>query len=423
MSDTKTLSSLSKLLKIGLFANSIEWYEFSIYGFLSAVIGQLFFPETSTAQSLIQSLAIFATGYLMRPLGSLFFGYYSDRYGRRTSLRLSLIMMSVPTVLIGLLPTYKAIGYLATGLLSALRLIQGFASGGELPISVCYVFEASPPHYRTLLCCSTSMSAPIGFLCGSAISALLFGCLDNEAIHAWAWRIPFLLGAPLTLWIMSLRREIIETKPSSQFRRELSPNPFLTLLSSERKAIVIGISLVLFSSVGGVYLLSLWMPLYLTHFLQYPAAFIHSMNTLLSSIGILFSFFIAYITRFTNAQMMMKVATLTSVILAYPLFKAMQFASHFSLFFILLILRLPISIIQSIIMETLGTLFASHHRATGLSLVLTLPPAILGGATPLVCTYITHRMGLLFPAFYLIILTLPLLLSIVHLNFKKESVS
>src|SRR5689334_5246226 len=105
-----------KLIALGLFANLFEWYEFSVYGYLSAVIAQLFFQETTPLLGLIKIFALFATGYLARPLGALFFGLWGDRHGRRASLKASLLLMSAPTVLIGLLPTYQTIGYWATAL-------------------------------------------------------------------------------------------------------------------------------------------------------------------------------------------------------------------------------------------------------------------------------------------------------------------
>src|SRR5438132_897905 len=118
------------LRKFALLANLCEWYEFSIYGFLAGTLGQLFFKSTHPTLALIQAFGLFAASYLIRPLGSLFFGSMGDRLGRSHALKLSLILMSVPTILIGLLPTYEQIGSLATLCLLVLRLVQGFGAGG-----------------------------------------------------------------------------------------------------------------------------------------------------------------------------------------------------------------------------------------------------------------------------------------------------
>lgn len=136
-----------KLLRIGVVANIFEWYEFTIFGFLAPLLGELFFKSTRPIISLIQSFSVFSLSYVARPLGSLFFGLMGDRIGRVASVRLSLILMSVPTFLIGLVPTYDQVGILAITSLVILRLIQGFAAGGELPgIALCFfsnVFNSS----------------------------------------------------------------------------------------------------------------------------------------------------------------------------------------------------------------------------------------------------------------------------------------
>src|SRR5260364_72755 len=181
------------LLKIGLVANIFEWYEFTVYAYLADVIGSLFFSAENSGGKLIQVFAIFAVGYFARPLGSLFFG-----------------MMAVPTVLIGCLPTYQHIGLLAPILLLILRCIQGFAMGGELPLNGCYLFEASSDNSKSLLCSIATTSMNIGVLFASFTAFLLFSVFDRHTILAWAWRLPFLLGLPMTVAINNMRYAIRE---------------------------------------------------------------------------------------------------------------------------------------------------------------------------------------------------------------------
>jgi MHS family proline/betaine transporter-like MFS transporter len=131
--------------------NILEWYDFSIYGFFAYAIGSNFFPSHSAATSLIDAFGVFAAGFLMRPLGALVFGHIGDHYGRQRALTLSVVAMAVPTVLIGLLPTYRQIGVSAAVLLVLLRLVQGLSVGGEYTTSVVFLIEGSLTRRRGLM--------------------------------------------------------------------------------------------------------------------------------------------------------------------------------------------------------------------------------------------------------------------------------
>src|SRR6185312_8898309 len=157
------------LLKLGIVANIFEWYEFNIFGLLASLLGQLFFQSSDTLVNLLKAFSIFAVSFIARPLGGLFFGLIGDRIGRRASLRLSLILMSIPTILIGLLPVYDQAGVIATISLVILRLIQGFAAGGELPTTACYVFESATAQNRSLLCSVVVTSPKIGMLLAALV--------------------------------------------------------------------------------------------------------------------------------------------------------------------------------------------------------------------------------------------------------------
>lgn len=157
------------LLKVSLVANIFEWYEFSIYSYLATTFGQLFFKSTHPTIALIQSFALFASSYFMRPIGALFFGTLGDKTSPNNALHYSLVIMATPTVLIGLLPTYDQIGSLATLSLIILRLVQGFGAGGELPVSGCWIFEQSSIQKRGILCSTTIVGASAGVLLSSRV--------------------------------------------------------------------------------------------------------------------------------------------------------------------------------------------------------------------------------------------------------------
>jgi MFS transporter, MHS family, proline/betaine transporter len=400
---------MKKLLKLGLFANIIEWYEFSIYGYLSGVIGKLFFEETSAFLALINGFTLFATRFLARPIGSVFFGYFADSRGQRASLRLSLMLMAIPTCLIGLLPTYQTLGYWATATLLVLGLIQGFAAGGEFPVSACYVFENSPPQHRSLLCCAVILGNVMGFLSGATVAASLFSFFNHSTIEAWAWRIPFLLGIPLTFIIAKIRQAIPETRAKASTQ---SKSYFLW--KKAKKQLMVGMSLAVFPAAIGAQLFSLWMPFYLNHFLAYPEAEVHYLNTLGIFSGACFSLLAAYLTRFIALPKLMKIGACGVCLLAYPLFAIINKQPSLGLvILILLIFKFFVSLIGGVVVEVLGKLFA-QARATGMSIAYSLPIAIFGGTTPLICTYMTEKWGALFPAFYCMVFSLIALIAAIQ---------
>lgn len=188
----------------GLLGNVIEWYEFGVYGYLANVLGQLFFPSSTPQVQLVASFSVFGAGFLMRPLGSLVFGSLGDRIGRGRALTSSILLMSVATSAIGLLPTHGTAGLLGTSLLAFCRLLQGFSVGGEYGGSITYLFEHAPGERRFVVSSYAVISTIGGIILGSLAGALLFEALDHSEVLRWGWRVPFLAGGAagilLFLW-------------------------------------------------------------------------------------------------------------------------------------------------------------------------------------------------------------------------------
>lgn len=179
----------------GAIGNVLEWYDFAIYGYFAPIIGTLFFPADDPLASLLAAFGVFAVGYAARPLGGAAFGHIGDKIGRKPALILSVMMMGAATSAIGLLPDHAEIGTTAALLLVALRIAQGLSVGGEYPGSIVFLAEHAPPERRGYLASWPMFGSVGGFLLGSGLGALVSSMLDDAAMHAWGWRIPFLLGA------------------------------------------------------------------------------------------------------------------------------------------------------------------------------------------------------------------------------------
>src|SRR5258707_7897476 len=210
-----------RVIAAGRIGNVLEWYDFAIYGYFATAIGRQFFPHEDPVAQLLSAFGVFALGYLMRPVGGALIGHIGDRFGRRAALTLSVAAMAIPTFLIGLLPGYASLGILAPVLLTALRMVQGLSVGGEYTSSMVFLVEHAPPGRRGLMGALTSCGACGGILLGSAVGAGFAATMSTEALDAWGWRIPFLLGLVVGIAGYLLRRHVQETAPTE--RRERAP--------------------------------------------------------------------------------------------------------------------------------------------------------------------------------------------------------
>jgi metabolite-proton symporter len=200
-----TPASLPRIVAASLIGTTIEWYDFFLYGSAAALVfNKLFFPDSDPLVGTLLSFLTYAVGFAARPLGALVFGHYGDRLGRKKLLVLSLVMMGGATFAIGLLPTHATVGAAAPVLLTALRLVQGFALGGEWGGAVLLVSEHGDARRRGFWASWPQTGAPAGQLLATGVLSLLTAVLSDDAFGTWGWRIPFLLSGVLVivgLWI------------------------------------------------------------------------------------------------------------------------------------------------------------------------------------------------------------------------------
>jgi len=192
---TEQPSGTSRVILAGLIGNVMEWYDFAVYGYLATVIGQQFFPAENPSVSLIAAFGAFAAGFLVRPLGGLVFGRIGDLMSRQHAMVFSVLAMAVPTVLMGLLPTYESVGIAAPILIVLLRIVQGLSVGGEYTSSLVFLVEHAKPTHRARTAIWGVWGATAGILLGSGVGAAITSILTPEQLSAWGWRLPFLMGA------------------------------------------------------------------------------------------------------------------------------------------------------------------------------------------------------------------------------------
>ena len=200
--------SSGRVVLAGAIGNAIEFYDFTVYAFLAGYFAAQFFPSTDPVAGLLASYAALAIGMIMRPVGGLVLGLVGDKLSRRFALQLSVVLIAVPTLIIGLLPTYEQIGILAPILLIALRMIQGLSVGGEYSSSIVYIVENAPPEKRGLWGSFSPMGGFGGLFLGTAVCIVVGNLLGAEAMADWGWRVPFLASIVMTAVGVAVRMSL-----------------------------------------------------------------------------------------------------------------------------------------------------------------------------------------------------------------------
>jgi metabolite-proton symporter len=245
----KSRTGFGRIVGASLIGTTVEWYDFFLYGSAAALVfNKLFFPEQDAFVGTLAAFATYAVGFFARPVGAIVFGHFGDRLGRKKLLVISLMMMGGATFAIGLLPTYATVGVLAPILLVILRLIQGFALGGEWGGAVLIVSEHGKPEHRGFWASWPQAGAPAGNLLATGVLALLALFQSEEAFLSWGWRIPFLLSAVLIIVGLWVRLTISESPIFLEAQRaaeakaaetgEAEEAPLLTVLSRYKREVL-----------------------------------------------------------------------------------------------------------------------------------------------------------------------------------------
>ncbi|MFF7941951.1 MFS transporter [Nocardia gamkensis] len=201
----------------GSIGNLVEWYDWYVYAAFSVYFAKTFFPKDDPTAQLLSTAAVFAVGFLMRPIGGWALGRYADRFGRRSALTLSVTVMAAGSLLIAVTPGYQTIGVAAPALLLVARLLQGLSVGGEYATSATYLSEVASAGRRGFYSSFQYVTLVAGQLVALGVQIVLQQFLDADRMNAWGWRIPFVIGAAGALIVMWLRRGMDE---SEQFRAE-----------------------------------------------------------------------------------------------------------------------------------------------------------------------------------------------------------
>jgi MFS transporter, MHS family, proline/betaine transporter len=394
MSTEKT-KSMRKAIISGMIGNGLEWYDYALYGQVAWLLAKLFFPSGDASVQLLATFGVFAAGFFARPIGAVFFGWLGDTYGRKMAMVVAVLLMAIPTGLIGVLPTYAEIGIWAPILLTIIRVLQGISLGGEFSGSITYIVEHAPPHRRGLAGVASLVSLILGFLLGLLVVRGMIGYYGQAEFESWAWRVPFIIGIGIGLIGFYIRTHCHESPVFEEAKAQgrISKTPVREAFAKHPWEMLQGF---------GIYI-TVTMPFYLTtiYFISFSHTHLgvsteDALN--LSIYNMLALLFVkplaAWASDYVGRKKIMMTAAIIMMICVYPLFS--YFTPGVSLwtiglvqFTFAIILGFYVGPVAAVLVE----LFPTSVRFSGMAISYNLAAALFGGTAPIVCEWIIRQTG------------------------------
>jgi MHS family shikimate/dehydroshikimate transporter-like MFS transporter len=400
-------TSVTEVTLASVVGTVIEWYDFFIYGAAAAIVfNKLFFPEFAPLTGTLAAFGTYALGFFARPLGGIIFGNYGDRIGRKAMLVVTLMLMGVATTLMGFLPTFQSVGYLAPVLLLVLRILQGLGAGAEFGGAVVMAAEYSPPGRRGLYASLPCTGVAIGLLLSSGVFAL-FSSLPEEQFLSWGWRVPFLLSIVIVAVGLYIRLRVMETPVFSRVKETDTEVrwPIVEVARSQPRSLLVAIG-ARFSENGNSYIIQTFTLTYVAIQLGMSDSVALTGVLISSAIGLFTIPFFGTLSDRVGRRPVYLAGSVFLLLFAFP-------------FFWLLNTEVPVLIWLAIILaNSLGVyamfspqaayfaeLFDTRVRYSGIALAREVSAPFAGGLAPFVATFLLSRSGTYWPiAVYMMVL-------------------
>jgi MHS family proline/betaine transporter-like MFS transporter len=379
--------TLRRVLTAGVVGNVLEWYDFAVYGFFAPILAAQFFPSDDRLVSLLAAFGAFAVGFLMRPVGAALFGHIGDRYGRARALLVSIAMMAVPTVLMGLLPTYATIGVAASFLIVLLRMFQGMAVGGEFTASIVYLSEHSPVRRRGFFASWAMFAATTGTMLGSAVGAALSNVLSEQALAAWGWRAAFISGLLVGVVGIIIRRNMLDTPAGAQ---EVSP---LAQTFREHRYEVLRVFGLNIAPAATYYSLFVYAATWVAE--TTPVARAQALDITTASIltFLVVAPLAAWVSDRYGRKLMLIVGMSACLVMAYPLIRLMHEGTPGAVAGGQMLFAALLALYMASIPAAMCEMFPHGVRVSAVSVGYGLGYALFGGTAPAIAVWLIAKTG------------------------------
>ncbi|MFM0140494.1 MFS transporter [Caballeronia grimmiae] len=406
-----TPAMVRKVVIASVLGNAFEWFDFAIYGLFAVMIAKLYFPSGNEFASLLLTLATFGVGFAVRPLGGVLLGLYGDRVGRKKALSLTIVLMSVGTGMIGILPTHEAIGVAAPILMVLARLIQGFSVGGEFSGATTMLVEFAPSNRRGFFGSFQMCSQALAFSIGALVAYLLTVNLALHDLESWGWRLPFLFGILIGPVGWLIRSTVDESPEFLAYANDIQRGkvkrvntPLRTVFRDHPRAVLgtLGVSIV---GTVSAYVFVFFLPIFAKKQLGMSASDVN-LSTFVGTLVILAVCPLAgYLSDRFSRKAVMLPAIIAYGIASYVLFRQLVNVPTFGS---LLAVQIGVSFFMSFFWGptpvVLTEVFPVSVRSTGAAVTYNLAVLIFGGLAPFVNTWLVHMTGSnLAPIFYVLL--------------------
>jgi MHS family proline/betaine transporter-like MFS transporter len=427
LDDEARRRSLRKVILAAGTGHFVEWFDFGLYGTLATIISVNFFQQGNAQAALLSAFAVFGAGFVMRPLGGLFWGSLGDRVGRKATLSTVILVTSGATVVMGLLPTYDMVGLWAPILLVIVRLVQGFAAGGESSGATTLLAEYAPSNRRGFVTSFVDVFGFAAFVVGAGLVLLFTTVLGPDALNQWGWRALFLLALPLGLVGVYLRLKLEDTPEfqALQNKGDVSKSPLRTSLRTSWRALLFCVGFVVIKAVGH-WILQTFMPSYLQTDLGFsqPVSYAVTVSGLLV-IAILVPF-MGLLSDKIGRKPVMIAGCAGFIVLTYPALMLMGSGNILAATLAMILLGLFMAAYDGASSAAMAELFPTNIRYGSMAIAYNLSVAVFGGITPYFATFLIVSSGNRFaPAFYVMAAAAVTLIVVLRARetFKRPLVS
>ncbi len=391
------LSSSRKAMFAGVSGTVIQWYDFAVFGYFAPIIAAIYFPRDNSVASLLHVFAVFAVGYVLAPIGSMFFGYIGDTYGRKRALMMSIFSMAVPTSMIAFLPGYQTIGIVAPILITLLRVTQGFAASSEFTGSAVFLVEHAKPEKRAFYGCLTSSAYSVGVIC----AGLLTSFLTASFMPSFAWRFGFGLAAIAGFIVFYLRRNALETPVYQTIASQNKPKrPFLTAVKTVPYAVigVVGLGGLVGIMTFGTYVFT---ASYLHRYFDFSLSTATLITTASLAVVAVLEPCMALIADRVGHLKQLTIGIMGMFCLSYPVVSLIVSGQLGWVFVGMLTMSVLIATAFAPINAYMLMLFPKNCRYSGFGVSFHLGISLLGSTSPLVLMWLANQTGdFKAPAYY-----------------------
>lgn len=405
MSKMSASSAIKSILSSSI-GNVLEWYEYTLYAYFAPVISALFFPANDHRVSMLMTFLAFAIGLAARPIGGIIFGHIGDKCSRRKMLVLTMLLMSIPTLCIGCLPTYEKIGIMAPICLVVIRILQGVALGGEFGASCVYLFESVPHNRRGFYGCMALTGVGTGLVLSSCTIFMVESFVSQEAIYAYAWRVPFFISVLGALIGFYMRRNLLETKDFIVARQDnkLLGKPLVEMLKKHKASLLYLFSIFITTQIS-FFIVFIFGKSMMMEFLHYDSHTAGKFNLLTVISYTLATLFFGYLSDKVNKKYLVVWGAFGILVAVYPFIWSLKAGNSSMILLLSVLMGILIGMTEGTLNPVTAESFPTNIRATSVAFCWNFTSVAFGGSAPIIAMWLINHctVGVDAVAYYLMI--------------------